>query len=100
MSSETENEPPRLYTVADVVRYYEPFRQTSVLNFARFVISKGFGAMVPRKSGGKEETWQACGRRLYGEAFIPAMEQALEEYRVSVANNPPPATGPIPDPDF
>lgn len=103
MSSETEDEPPRLLTVADVIRYYEPFRRTQVLNFARYVIAKGYRATVPRKPGQPEETWQACGRRLFGDAFIPAMEQALEEYRASVANDPPdsePQQGPIPDPEF
>jgi len=100
MSQDAEQ---RLYTIEDVVRYYEPFRREQMLHFARFVISKGYGTTTITRVDGKmkEETWQAVGRRLFGPAFISAMEQALAECKdAAAAPEPSQPSGPIPDPDF
>jgi len=93
-----------LFTVADVVEYYEQFRPAQMEHFARFVITKGYGAVTPngRKdaNGRKEpETWQACGRRLYGERFIAVMERVLAEHRAAIEAQPQPAAA-IADPEF
>lgn len=91
-----------LFTLADVVEYYEQFRPAQMEHFARFVLSKGFGATTPhgrRNANGQKEpeTWQACGRRLFGDRFIPVMERVLAEHRAAMAAQPPAA---IPDPEF
>jgi hypothetical protein len=91
--------------------YEEHFRQGHMETFAQFVLEKGHGAMAPpRYKDGQmiRETWQACGRRLFGERFVPVMERAINEYRASHAAPPPePLPEPpahflenIPDPDF
>lgn len=94
-----------LRTIDDIVAYYEPFRQTQMENFARFVISKGYGATTPnghRKANGekKPETWQACGRRLFGDRFVPVMERMLAEHQAAMLANPPAVTAEIADPEF
>lgn len=97
--------------------YYEAhFRPGQMKSFAQFVLEKGHGAMAPvMRVDGKEvrETWQARGRRLFGQRFVAVMEQAINEYRAAHAAEarPAPATAPleeppahileeIPEPDF
>lgn len=95
-----------LFTIEDVCAYYEQFRPAQMENFARFVISKGYGAITPygrRQSGSgkmERETWQACGRRLFGERFIPVMERALETHRATLTVPAPAILATIPDPEF
>jgi hypothetical protein len=93
-----------LFTLADVCDYYEQFRPAQMENFARFVISKGYGATTPqgtRNDRGQKipETWQSCGRRLFGERFIPVMERVLVEHRAALAAKST-AVQPIADPEF
>ena len=47
---------------AELELAYAPYRERMLECFARFVIDEGYGAMTPRG-----ETWQACGRRMFGE---------------------------------
>lgn len=98
-----------LFTLADVCDYYEQFRPAQIEHFARFVIAKGYGATTPHgrrnaMNGKKEpETWQACGRRLYGERFGPAMERALAEHQaaaVAAKSAPIAPMPPLADPEF
>lgn len=94
--------------------YYEAhFRQRQMETFAQFVLQKGHGALSPRhvkKDDGTlvRETWQACGRRLFGQRFVAVMEKAVKDYCAAHAGSPP-ATAPdppahvleeIPDPEF
>ena len=54
--------------------------------FCDFVIKQGFGAVTPNKPYGARgpETWQACGRRLWGEThFKEAMARAIERSRAA-----------------
>jgi hypothetical protein len=99
--TETSDKKP-LFTIADIVEYYEEFRPAQMEHFARFVISKGYGATTPHGRRGPDgrkqsETWQACGRRLFGERFIPVMERMLAEHKEGMAAKPPAV---IPDPEF
>ena len=99
--------------------YYEKhFRQGQMETFAQFVLEKGHGALAQnpvKADDGRmiRETWQACGRRLFGPRFIEVMERAINDYRAthSVSTfqpfKPPPDPSPpphvleeIPEPDF
>jgi hypothetical protein len=87
-----------------IMAYYEQFRLGQMESFAEFVLSKGHGAVTPhgiKGSNGRQvpETWQACGRRLFGERFVGVMERAVDAYRAAHAGH---RTAPveIPDPDF
>lgn len=54
--------------------------------FADFVVRQGFGAVTPIKPYGakKPESWQECGRRLWGEKhFNDAMHRAIERSRAA-----------------
>jgi len=50
--------------------------------FARFVISQGYGARAPRNIGTdgstKYETWNECGRRLFGQRFNSILRGELK----------------------
>jgi hypothetical protein len=97
-----------------VTAYYEMnFRARQMETFADFVISKGFGAWSPhlvRNVQGfrVKETWQSCGRRLFGERFAVVLERKIAEYRAShgapsaTPTPEPPAhiSEEIPEPDF
>lgn len=104
-----------------IYAYYEAHFRTGphmapIETFAQFVLEKGHGAMAPQmRIDGKLiiETWQARGRRLFGQRFVAVMEQAINEYRAAHAAEarPAPATAPleeppahileeIPEPDF
>jgi hypothetical protein len=52
--------------------------------FADFVVKQGFGAVTPIKPYGsrRPESWQECGRRLWGEKhFNEALKRAIERRR-------------------
>lgn len=50
--------------------------------FCEFVIKQGFGAAAPNKINGKPESWQMCGRRIWGTShFDEAMKRAIEKKR-------------------
>lgn len=84
--------------------YYEAnFRVGQMKTFAQFVIEKGCGALSPRqvKNARGElvnETWQACGRRLFGDRFIAVMQRALAEYLAVHGSPPPQAQESLPEP--
>lgn len=83
--------------------YYEAhFRKGQMETFAQFVLEKGHGAMAPMmRVDGEDihETWQARGRRLFGQRFIAVMEKAINEYRAAHAETaPPPTTAPLETP--
>lgn len=77
----------------EILAYYEQFRPAQRESFARFVFSKGYGAKVP----GRDETWQACGRRLFGDDFIATMERIVNEHRTTPSGSPPPV---VIEPEF
>lgn len=55
--------------------------------FADYVVRKGFGAVTPNKINGKPESWQMCGRRLWGERpFNDAMARAIARSRGGKTN--------------
>lgn len=91
---------PPLLTQIDA--YYEAnFRAGQMESFARFVLEKGYGACTPhgRKNAHGvivRETWQACGRRLFGERFADVMDRALTEYRAAHRGKPPEPLQPAP----
>jgi hypothetical protein len=50
--------------------------------FCDYVIKQGFGAAAPNKINGKPESWQQCGRRIWGTIhFDEAMKRAIERKR-------------------
>jgi hypothetical protein len=49
--------------------------------FAHYVYKQGQGA-THVGAGGKRESWQAIGRRLYGPKFMEDMKAVIEENRV------------------
>lgn len=52
--------------------------------FCDFVIKQGFGAASPIKINGRPESWQMCGRRLWGtKHFDDAMKDAIARSRAS-----------------
>lgn len=61
--------------------------------FAEFVFKQGFGAAAPNKYNGKPESWQDCGRRLWGkEHFNTEFERVIERSRAGrtrAATSPP-----------
>lgn len=99
--------------------YYEAnFRDKFMWGFANFVYEKGYGACTPHgrrhpQGGTVPETWQECGRRLYGDRFKAVMARVIEERQagrpaptaprkepVILADPPPISLEEIPDPDF
>lgn len=51
--------------------------------FARHVYRQGQGAKAPTvDKQGRQETWQAVGRRLYGPKFMEDMQAVIDEARV------------------
>lgn len=85
-----------------VLAYYKQFRPQQMETFAQFVLSKGFGATTPqgkRNSAGVKvaESWQECGRRLFGDGFVAVMARAVRDHNAA-ANAP--QREPIPDPEF
>lgn len=96
-----------LFTLADICDHYEQFRPAQMESFARFVLSKGYGATTPqgrRNDRGQKvpETWQACGRRLFGDRFGLVMERILIEHQTAGEVKPAPVASALPlaDPDF
>lgn len=93
---------PRMLEQIDA--YYEAnFRQQQMESFAQFVLEKGHGALSPspiKTDDGHmvRETWQACGRRLFGKRFIAVMERAVNEYRATHGALSPPAEAPLETP--
>lgn len=89
-----------------IYAYYEAHFRTGphmrpMETFAQFVLEKGHGAMAPvmRFDGKKiHETWQARGRRLFGQRFVAVMERAVNEYRATHGVLPPPAEAPLETP--
>lgn len=69
----------------EILAYYEQFRPAQMESFARYAFSKGYGAKVH----GTDETWQACGRRLFGDRFIAAMERVVNEHRAASSGASP-----------
>lgn len=87
-----------LHGLNEVLDYLEQFKPARMEHFARFVLSKGYGAKTP-----KGETWQTCGRRLFGAQFIPVMDRVLNEHRLAAAgthekSRPPSAEIDTPEP--
>lgn len=57
-------------------------RELFLDGFADFVVRQGFRAVTPGKINGKPESWQACGRRIWGETYFNgALEKAIERAR-------------------
>jgi hypothetical protein len=88
--------------------YYEAHFRTGphmspIETFAQFALEKGYGAYAPRLVKNERgemvrETWQACGRRLFGERFVGVMERVVTEYRAQHGATPPRASAPLPEP--
>jgi hypothetical protein len=106
--------PGKIALQKQIDAYYEAnFRARQMETFADFVLEKGYGAYSPNPVRNKHgervrETWQQCGRRLFGERFVAVMERKVTEYRAqhatgasSAAPEPPPhILEEIPEPDF
>jgi hypothetical protein len=57
-------------------------RELFLDGFCDYVIKQGFGAAAPNKYNGKPESWQQCGRRLWGTGYFDeAMRKAIERKR-------------------
>lgn len=50
-----------------LVEYQEIKRELFLNEFAEFVFKQGSRAVTPKMINGKPESWQACGRRIWGE---------------------------------
>lgn len=64
--------------------YAQLKREMFLPGFADYVLKQGYGAVSPNKikATGKFETWQACGRRIWGEThFNKAMREAIARSR-------------------
>lgn len=76
----------RRHTEACLDEYAEIKRELFIDGFADYVVKQGFGAVTPVKPYGmrQPETWQACGRRLWGKKhFDEAMRRAIERSRAA-----------------
>lgn len=57
-------------------------RELFLEGFAEYVYKQGYGAVSPSRNNGKPESWQDCGRRLWGkETFNQAFEKVIENKR-------------------
>jgi hypothetical protein len=70
----------------EIEEYYAGIIPDMRRAFAHYVFKQGQGAKAPTVDRhGRQETWQAVGRRLYGPAFMEDMRAVIEENR-TVAN--------------
>lgn len=79
-----------------VAEHTEARKRQFVAGFARFVIGRGEGALAPTLVNGKQETWQAVGRRLYGAQLFSEVlrrELAARKEALSAASGLPPVRG-------
>lgn len=76
----------RMHREAVLDEYAEIKRELFIDGFADYVVKQRFGALTPVKPYGmrQPETWQACGRRLWGKThFNEAMKRAIERSRAA-----------------
>lgn len=67
--------------------YAEIKREQFLPAFAEYVFKQGYGAVSPNKYNGKPESWQDCGRRLWGKRhFNEALEKVIERSRAGRTN--------------
>lgn len=72
----------KLHFNAVLDEYAEIKRELFLEGFAEYVYKQGYGAVSPNKQNGKPESWQDCGRRLWGkETFNQAFEKVIESKR-------------------
>lgn len=80
MSREEE----KIYSNAVMDEYAAMKREMFLPAFAEFVFKQGHGAAAPNKHNGKPESWQDCGRRIWGkEHFNMALERVIERSRAA-----------------
>lgn len=83
----------KIYSDAILDEYVAMKREMFLPAFAEFVFRQGYGAASPIKINGKPESWQDCGRRLWGkEHFNLEFEKVIERSRASKtrgATSPP-----------
>ncbi len=66
-----------------IEEYYAGIIPDMRLAFARHVFKQGQGALAPTKDkSGRQESWQAVGRRLYGQEFMKDLQRVIAESRV------------------
>lgn len=72
----------RLHFDAILDEYAAIKREMFLPAFAEFVFRQGYGAAAPNKHNGKPESWQDCGRRMWGkEHFNREFEKVIERSR-------------------
>lgn len=72
----------KIYSDAILDEYVAIKREMFLPAFAEYVYKQGFGAASPVKINGKPESWQDCGRRLWGkEHFNREFERVIERSR-------------------
>lgn len=75
--------PETLQMRKEIEEYYAGLIPDMRRAFARHVYKQGQGAKAPTfEKNGRQETWQAVGRRLYGPEFMNDMKAVIEENRV------------------
>lgn len=71
----------------EVDRIYAIYRKYQMECFARFVIDEGYGATAPANVGSaahpRYETWQECGRRMFGDPFVTVLQDELRKRRLA-----------------
>lgn len=75
--------PESLQMRREIEEYYAGLIPDMRRAFARFVYKQGQGAKAhTTDKQGRQETWQAVGRRLYGPEFMADMQAVIDENRV------------------
>jgi hypothetical protein len=73
----------------EMEEYIRDKRARFMDGFADYVVRQGYGAVSPIKVNGKPESWQDCGRRLWGkDHFNEALKRAIERRRGGKTSDP------------
>lgn len=67
----------------EIEEYYAGIIPQMRRAFAAYVFKRGNGALAPTfDKSGRQESWQAVGRRLYGPEFMNDLKAVVDESRV------------------
>lgn len=67
----------------EIEEYYASIIPSLRRAFAEYVYRQGNKALAPTKDkSGRQESWQAVGRRLYGPEFMKDLAAVIQEKRV------------------
>lgn len=80
----TKTRPTSQELAAIVALHYATQRPALARGFAEFVLKQGYGAKIPELDNGRKvrfagRTWQWLGKEIYGEDFVTALKELIEE---------------------